>query len=82
MRDACRFLQHLARRLGKLKRGGAPDAMAAARVVLQDFNEGNISYFVAPPKDYKPGVQLSAQVVAEVRPFPRQMRASFCSQPS
>eukprot|EP00730_Choanoeca_flexa_P019481 TRINITY_DN9517_c0_g1_i1.p1 TRINITY_DN9517_c0_g1~~TRINITY_DN9517_c0_g1_i1.p1 ORF type:complete len:574 (+),score=165.09 TRINITY_DN9517_c0_g1_i1:33-1724(+) len=59
------FLQHLARRLGKLKRGGVPDLQATSRIVLQDFNQGNISYYVEPPVEYKPERQLAAEVVTE-----------------
>ena len=60
------FLQHLSRRLGKLKRGGAPDIQASARAVLQDFNQGNVSYYVEAPAEYKPERQLAAAVVSEV----------------
>lgn len=63
------FLQHLSRRLGKLKKGGVPNVEASARVVLQDFNEGNISYYVIPPKEYKPQTKLEAQVVSQVLVF-------------
>ena len=65
--DAVTFLQALARRLGKLKKGGAPDIVGAARMVLTDFNTGKISYYTVPPKDYKPTVQLESAVVASVR---------------
>lgn len=64
--DAVTFLQALARRLGKLKKGGAPDIVGAARMVLTDFNTGKISYYTLPPKDYKPTVQLESAVVASV----------------
>lgn len=39
---------------------------ASARVVLQDFNQGNISYYVEAPAEYKPERQLDAAVVTEV----------------
>ena len=39
------FLQLVARRLGKIKKGGVPDIDAAARSVLQDWNAGKISYY-------------------------------------
>ncbi|XP_037074158.1 guanine nucleotide-binding protein-like 3 homolog [Pollicipes pollicipes] len=43
------FLLLLARRQGRLKRGGVPDAAAAARLVLQDWNTGRIKYYTHPP---------------------------------
>jgi hypothetical protein len=61
------FLQHLSRRLGKLKKGGVPDVLASARAVLQDFNQGNVSYYVEAPAEYKPERQLAAAVVSEVQ---------------
>ena len=44
------FLLLLARRQGKLKKGGIPDAAAAARLVLQDWNTGRIKYYTQPPE--------------------------------
>lgn len=43
------FLLLLARRQGRLKKGGVPDAAAAARLVLQDWNTGRIKYYTQPP---------------------------------
>mmetsp|Transcript_20376 Transcript_20376/g.37874 ORF Transcript_20376/g.37874 Transcript_20376/m.37874 type:complete len:504 (+) Transcript_20376:167-1678(+) len=43
------FLAALARKRGKLGRGGVPDQAAAARIVLQDWNSGKIPYYVSPP---------------------------------
>lgn len=65
--DAMEFLQLLSRRLGKLKKGGAPEVTAAARVVLSDFNAGKISYYTVPPKEYLPQHKLEASVVQSVR---------------
>ena len=47
--SATEFLEHLARRLGRLKKRGVPDCDAVARIVLQDWNCGKISYFSRPP---------------------------------
>jgi nuclear GTP-binding protein len=48
-KDADEFLQHVAAARGKLRRGGAVDAAAAARIVLQDWNDGRIPYYTVPP---------------------------------
>jgi len=34
---------------GKLRKGGVPDMRAAARIVLQDWNDGRIPYYTTPP---------------------------------
>ena len=36
--DVHEFLSHVARRHGRLKKGGVPDVDAAAKVVLHDWN--------------------------------------------
>ncbi|KAF6261306.1 hypothetical protein COO60DRAFT_1699870 [Scenedesmus sp. NREL 46B-D3] len=43
------FLQLIAAARGKLKKGGIVDGEAAARIVLQDWNEGRIPYYTLPP---------------------------------
>eukprot|EP00195_Chlamydomonas_chlamydogama_P013468 CAMPEP_0202909350 /NCGR_PEP_ID=MMETSP1392-20130828/49079_1 /ASSEMBLY_ACC=CAM_ASM_000868 /TAXON_ID=225041 /ORGANISM="Chlamydomonas chlamydogama, Strain SAG 11-48b" /LENGTH=620 /DNA_ID=CAMNT_0049599071 /DNA_START=76 /DNA_END=1938 /DNA_ORIENTATION=- len=43
------FLQLVAHARGKLRKGGTPDMRAAARLVLQDWNDGRIPYFTSPP---------------------------------
>jgi len=49
--DTAEFLNLLARRMGKLKKGGVPDLARAARRVLQDWNSGKITYYTAPPEN-------------------------------
>jgi len=44
------FLVQVATVRGKLKRGGTVDIVAAAKIVLQDWNDGKIPYFTTPPK--------------------------------
>lgn len=43
------FLQQVATVRGKLKTGGGLDLLAAARIVLRDWNEGKIPYYTLPP---------------------------------
>lgn len=45
-----RFLDALARRCGKLGRGGEADANTAAKMVLYDWQRGKIPFYVEPPK--------------------------------
>eukprot|EP00741_Cyanophora_paradoxa_P007833 tig00001215_g7579.t1 len=63
-KEPLEFLAHVARKRGKLRRGGVPDPVAAARLVLQDWNSGRIRFYCLPPAE-APGVHLEASVVAQ-----------------
>lgn len=45
------FIELIARKQGRLLKGGEPDEVAVAKQVLNDFNRGKIPWFVSPPKD-------------------------------
>merc|ERR1719188_1082830 len=49
-RDTNEFLHLLSLSAGRLKKGGIPDVMAAARIVINDWNCGNIRYYTHPPE--------------------------------
>lgn len=49
--DAEEFIELLARKTGKLIRGGEVDEIGVSRQVLQDFTRGRIPWFVMPPAD-------------------------------
>lgn len=49
-KDADEFIHHVAASRGKLRKGGTVDAEAAARIVLQDWNDGKIQYYTMPPQ--------------------------------
>ena len=49
-RSVDQFLVHIAKSRGRLKSGGVPDLVAAARMVLQDWNGGKIPYYTLPPE--------------------------------
>ncbi|KAE9585206.1 putative nucleolar GTP-binding protein [Lupinus albus] len=44
------FLVQLCKSSGKLLRGGEPDLMTAAKMVLHDWQRGRIPFFVPPPR--------------------------------
>lgn len=46
--DAEDFLQKLAARKGKLKKGGEPDVETTAKLVLVDWQKGEIPYYSLP----------------------------------
>ncbi|XP_058678440.1 guanine nucleotide-binding protein-like 3-like protein [Ammospiza caudacuta] len=64
--DPLQFLAHLARRQGRLRPGGLPDANAAATALLRDWTSGKITYYTHPPKSQ--GVQLEAQILPALGP--------------
>lgn len=47
--DAEDFLSQIARRTGKLTKGGEPDLNTAAKMVLHDWQRGKIPFFTLPP---------------------------------
>uniref|UniRef100_UPI00398F35D2 guanine nucleotide-binding protein-like 3-like protein n=1 Tax=Pristiophorus japonicus TaxID=55135 RepID=UPI00398F35D2 len=65
-RDTLGFLALLARRLGKLKKGGLPDHERAAKAVLSDWTSGKICYFTHPPETHTLPTHISAEIVAEL----------------
>jgi nuclear GTP-binding protein len=62
--DAMEFLSILARKGGRLLRGGEPDVDGVAKMVLNDFLRGKIPWFSAPPrKDGAVGKEERTEVV-------------------
>lgn len=57
------FLQHIAQHRGKLKKGGTSDLQAAAKIVLQDWNDGRIPYYTMPPQREAQQGHAAAEVV-------------------
>ena len=47
--DVMTFLAMAARAKGKVLKGGIPDKIMAARLVLKDWNKGKIPYYSVPP---------------------------------
>lgn len=44
------FLEQLAKKSGKLHKGGEPDIVTTAKMVLNDFQRGKLPYYVPPPE--------------------------------
>lgn len=49
--DAESLIRSVASRQGKLRKGGIPDLEAAARVILNDWNQGKLSFWSMPPEE-------------------------------
>ncbi|XP_055698136.1 guanine nucleotide-binding protein-like 3 homolog [Phlebotomus papatasi] len=64
------FFAKKAKRMGKIKKGGRLDILAAARSVLDDWNTGKIRYCTHPPETMDTDCHVSAEIVsAEAREF-------------
>eukprot|EP00903_Cladosiphon_okamuranus_P013622 g12686.t1 len=59
--DALAFLSLVARKIGKLRKGGVPDRVQAAKVVLRDWNTGRVPFFTLPPEDESGGGAAGAK---------------------
>mmetsp|Transcript_23575 Transcript_23575/g.36362 ORF Transcript_23575/g.36362 Transcript_23575/m.36362 type:complete len:537 (-) Transcript_23575:14-1624(-) len=63
------FLGMIAKKYGKVKKGGIPDKVAAAKHVLRDWNSGKVPFYTPPPaagtdEMHKAGLEHTAQVVS------------------
>jgi nuclear GTP-binding protein len=57
--DVMTFLAMAARSKGKVLKGGIPDKVMAARMVLKDWNKGKIPYYSVPPSSDGMAVDVS-----------------------
>ncbi|CCD27467.1 putative GTPase NOG2 NDAI_0K02760 [Naumovozyma dairenensis CBS 421] len=74
-KDATEFIEMLARKQGRLLKGGEPDESGVSKQILNDFNRGKIPWFVIPPEKEtkeeedddkkKSGVKRKAEDTAE-----------------
>lgn len=48
--DSHSFIEMIARKQGRLLKGGEPDESGVAKQLLNDFNRGKIPWFVPPPE--------------------------------
>jgi nuclear GTP-binding protein len=52
--DSIDFLSQVAKRQGKVKKGGVADIRKAAQLILNDWTSGRLSYYTQPPKAEQP----------------------------
>ncbi|KRZ27042.1 Guanine nucleotide-binding protein-like 3 -like protein, partial [Trichinella pseudospiralis] len=60
------FLSLLARKMGRLKKGGVPNLKMAARKMLFDWNRGKIRYYSEPPVCEDENDYVHSEVVTEM----------------
>ncbi|KAA8593479.1 hypothetical protein FQN60_009595 [Etheostoma spectabile] len=77
---ALEFLAMLARRQGKLRKGGLPDTDKAAKSVLMDWTGGRISYFTHPPETHTLPTHVSAEIVTEMESSCPDIQMGFCME--
>lgn len=65
-KDIDEFLALLARRMGRLRKGGIPDKNKAARSIIQDWTCGKIKYFTHPPEQHTLPTHVSASLVTQM----------------
>ncbi|XP_024883704.1 guanine nucleotide-binding protein-like 3 homolog [Temnothorax curvispinosus] len=58
------FFAMKAARMGKYRKGGVPDATAAARGIIEDWNSGKIRYYTVPPEQSV--CHISAEIVSQM----------------
>ena len=61
--NAMMFLAMVAKRHGRVLKGGVPDKVGAARAVLRDWNSGKIPYYTPPPRDTQKTTRANDAVV-------------------
>uniref|UniRef100_H2Z4T2 Guanine nucleotide-binding protein-like 3 N-terminal domain-containing protein n=1 Tax=Ciona savignyi TaxID=51511 RepID=H2Z4T2_CIOSA len=64
--DETEFLELLARKQGKLLKGGLPNVDFAAKSVLHDWNSGRISYYTHPPLQDDKASHIGAKIVGKM----------------
>ncbi|XP_022918027.2 guanine nucleotide-binding protein-like 3 homolog [Onthophagus taurus] len=58
------FYSLKASRMGRFKRGGRPDLIAAARSLIDDWNSGKIRYYTTPPEN-ETKTHIDAKILSE-----------------
>jgi len=62
--DVQEFCTILAKKFGKINRGGVPDLNEAAKRVLNDWNSGKIAYYTHPPE--RKNAHVKASIVNKI----------------
>ena len=65
-RGASEFLIHVARKRGRLSKGGRPDIMSAAKMVLKDWCDGRLQWFTAAPEPVEAPVETKTSADKEI----------------
>lgn len=69
------LLELLARKGGRLLKGGEPDLDGVAKIMLNDFMRGNIPWFTMPPKAATEGDEVVAGRQGQLGEMPRKRKA-------
>jgi nuclear GTP-binding protein len=62
--DATELMEMIAKRCGRLRKGGDPDMRSAAIMLINDFQRGRLPHYVAPPELKEDEVAVDAETGA------------------
>jgi len=74
--DVMIFLALVAKRSGRVLKGGIPDKVSAARTVIRDWNSGKIPYYTMPPEAMDVEGKRQSEDVVVVESFGREFDLS------
>ncbi|KAG7775530.1 hypothetical protein KL922_004180 [Ogataea haglerorum] len=74
-KNATEFIELLARKHGRLLKGGEPDESGVAKQVIADFNRGKIPWFVPPPEDTEERTGVDKKAAYKRKRAEREERA-------
>ncbi|KAG7807093.1 hypothetical protein KL921_004517 [Ogataea angusta] len=74
-KNAGEFIELLARKHGRLLKGGEPDESGVAKQVIADFNRGKIPWFVPPPEDTEERTGVDKKAAYKRKRAEREERA-------
>ncbi|KAG7895427.1 hypothetical protein KL925_000137 [Ogataea polymorpha] len=74
-KNATEFIEMLARKHGRLLKGGEPDESGVAKQVIADFNRGKIPWFVPPPEDTEERTGVDKKAAYKRKRAEREERA-------
>ena len=74
--DVMIFLALVAKRSGRVLKGGIPDKVSAARTVIRDWNSGKIPYYTMPPESMAVEGKRQSESAVVVESFGREFDLS------
>jgi len=77
--DGEEFLTILAKKMGKLLKGGDPDIETSARIVLMDWQKGRLAYYTHPPMENEEKKQEGETQKAPVEVAEQEFKELKCA---
>lgn len=80
--NSTEFLELLARKGGRLLKGGEPDLDGVAKMVLTDFMRGKIPWFTPPPVSKDDGGEVAGNRSGRLGEMPKKRKQTEVTDPS